>query len=287
MVKDNVFLLTIAAGILSASALAAQKPAFESASVKPNVSGDIRMTFTPDAPGWFVAENAPLALLIRFAYDLPDFEVTGGPNWINSDRVDITASMGRNASVGERRLMLQRLLEERFKLASHHESRQLPIYAMRLANRNGALGPRLHRSNADCSTTPMLPLLPGRVAAPELARDAPCGFFGMSPSTNLPSGRGGLAFRGLSMAALASMWMTVVHRHVVDETGLAGYFDGEFDFIAEMPPPPPPPGLPNPFTAPFSSVFSVVPDQLGLKLEGGRGAVDVLVIDSIERPTSD
>ena len=63
-----------------------------------------------------------------------------------------------------------------------------------------------------------------------------------------------------------------------------GYFDGDFDFIAEVPLPPPPPGMPNPFDAPFGSVFAVLPDQLGLKLESTRAPVDVLVIDSVERP---
>ena len=264
-----------------------QRPAFISASVKRNDSGNLMVQFIPDAPGWFTAINAPAALLIRFAYDLPDFAVTGSPDWVNKDRFDVTARVPDNDSVDARRLMLQRLFEERFMLSAHHESRRLPIYAMRLSNRNGALGPRLRRSGADCAGVPMLPLLPGRVAAAEMARDAPCGFFGMSPSTNLPNAAGGLAFRGLTMGALAKAFTTAVHRTVVDQTGLPGYFDGEFDFISELPPPPPPPGLPNPFTAPFSSIFTVVPDQLGLKLDGDRGPVDMLVIDSVQHPTSD
>ena len=72
---------------------------------------------------------------------------------------------------------------------------------------------------------------------------------------------------------------------VIDDTGLAGYFDAEFDFLAELPPPPPPPGMPNPFGEPFISVFTVLPEQLGLKLDSRRGQVDILVIDRAEPPT--
>ena len=285
VLQRALLLSCLAAGALSAQSRAGNpKPAFQSASVKPNASGNIGVQFIPDAPGWFTAINAPASLLIRFAYDLPDFAVTGSPDWVNRDRFDITARVPDNDAVDVRRLMLQRLFEERFMLSAHHESRQLPIYAMRLSSRTGALGPHLHRSAVDCSNTTMLPLLPGRVAPPQ---DMRCGFFGMSPATNLPSGTGGLAFRGLTMEALAKVWVTAVHRTVVDQTGLAGYFDGELDFIAELPPPPPPPGSPNPFTTPFTSLFTVAPEQLGLKLESDRGAVDVLVIDGIQHPVAD
>jgi uncharacterized protein (TIGR03435 family) len=77
----------------------------------------------------------------------------------------------------------------------------------------------------------------------------------------------------------------IVRRSVTDQTGLAGYFDADFDFMAELPPPPPPPGLPNAFgSEPFVSIFTVLPEQLGLKLDSRRGPVDVLVIDRVERP---
>ena len=89
------------------------------------------------------------------------------------------------------------------------------------------------------------------------------------------------------MAALAKVLIPILHRSVKDQTGLTGYFDGDFDFIAELPLPPPPPGMPNPFDAPFGSIFAVLPDQLGLKLESGKGPVEVLVIDRVEQPTPD
>ena len=89
------------------------------------------------------------------------------------------------------------------------------------------------------------------------------------------------------MAALAKVLIPILNRNVNDQTGLAGYFDGDFDFIAELPLPPPPPGMPNPFDAPVASIFAVLPDQLGLKLESTKGPVDVLVIDRVEQPTPD
>jgi len=87
------------------------------------------------------------------------------------------------------------------------------------------------------------------------------------------------------MSALAKVFVPILRRSVSDRTSLPGYFDGDFDFIAEFPLPPPPPGAPNPFEAAFGSVFTVLPQQLGLKLESTKGPVEVLVIDSVERPT--
>jgi uncharacterized protein (TIGR03435 family) len=90
------------------------------------------------------------------------------------------------------------------------------------------------------------------------------------------------------MPALAKILIPMVRRSVTDRTGLDGYFDAEFDFLAEIGPPPPPPGLPDPFDrGSFLSVFTVFPEQLGLKLESTKGSVDVLVIDRVDRPTPD
>jgi uncharacterized protein (TIGR03435 family) len=101
----------------------------------------------------------------------------------------------------------------------------------------------------------------------------------------MPSGRAGLGFRGLTMDGLSKQLTMIMRRAVIDRTGLTGYFDGDFDMVAEIPPPPPPPGAPNPFTTPFVSAATVLPEQLGLKLEPGRGQTPVLVIDQIARPT--
>jgi uncharacterized protein (TIGR03435 family) len=222
-------------------------------------------------------------MLIRFAYDLPDFLIFGGPSWLTSDRFDVVAKAEGDVGIDQKRLMLRRLLSERFKLTTHSETRDLPIYALVMARRDGTIGPQLRRAATDCASA-RAPSLLGVGPSPDGGPPS-CGFFGFAPGTTFSAGRGGFAFRGLTMAALAKTFVPILRRNVIDRTGLTGYHDGDFDLIAEFPLPPPPPGVPNPFEAPFGSVFAVFPDQLGLKFESTRGPVDVLVIDSVERPT--
>lgn len=79
-----------------------------------------------------------------------------------------------------------------------------------------------------------------------------------------------------------------VGRRVIDSTGLAGYFDGDFEFTAEVVMLPPPPGLPNPYDGRvLPSVFSVLPQQLGIRLEPARGPVEMLIVDHAEHPADD
>jgi uncharacterized protein (TIGR03435 family) len=261
-------------------------PAFEVASVKANKSGDPRVTLVPQEGGRLAGTNVTLAALIRFAYDLPAFQVFGGPNWLNSDHFDIVAKAEGDPPLAQKRLMLRRLLAERFKMAAHAETRELPIYTLVMARSDGRMGSYLRHSEADCArATPptLLGIGPSQSSGPPL-----CGYFGMAPGTDFRAGRGGFAFRGLTMAELAKTLAPMVRRSVRDETGLEGYFDADFDFVAEIGPPPPPPGVPDPFDrASFLSVFTVLPEQLGLKLESRRGPVEVLVIDYAEEPTPD
>jgi uncharacterized protein (TIGR03435 family) len=285
--------LMAALGVSLVPQLAAQAPptaiggpAFEAASVKPNKSGDARSILVPQAGGRLTGTNVTAAELIRFAYGLPDFQISGGPNWLSADRFDIVAKADSDASVDQKRLMLRGLLAERFKLTAHIETRELPIYALVIARSDRRIGPQLRRTEADCAhATP--PAFLGIGPSPSNGPPA-CGFFGMAAGTDFRAGRGGFAFRGLTMAALAKTLVPMVHRSVSDQTGLNGYFDAEFDFLAEIGPPPPPPGLPDPFDrASFLSVFTVLPEQLGLKLDSRRGPVEVLVIDHAEQPTPD
>ena len=258
-------------------------PAFEVVSVTPNQSGSARTTLMPQPGGLLTATNVTVAALIRFAYDLPDFQLSGGPGWLNSDRFDFLAKAEGDPSVAQQRLMLRRLLEERFKLAAHTEMRVLPLYALVLARSDGKVGPRIRRSDAECARLDQPQSDAGVGLSPTDV--PPCGFFGFAPGTHFPSGRGGLAFRGLTMATLAKRLVPMVRRSVIDQTGLAGQFDAEFDFVAELPPPPPPPGLPNPFgRAPLTSVFTVFREQLGLELDARQGSVEVLVIDRADKP---
>ena len=108
--------------------LPAQSPpaAFEVASVRQNTSGMMSMRLEPQPGGRLTGTNVTAAMLIRFAYDLPDFLVFGGPNWLNSDRFDLVAKAEADVPIDQKRLMLRRLLGERFRLTAQMELRQLP-----------------------------------------------------------------------------------------------------------------------------------------------------------------
>jgi bla regulator protein BlaR1 len=280
--------LPVVAGIANAPRLRAQvripgqtAPAFDSVSVKSNTSGRRSMRLEEDAGG-LIGTNVTTAMLVRFAYDLPSFQVVGGPEWLNSEHFDVIATAAGDPSLDQKRLMLRRLLTERFQLAAHTETRDLPVYALMTG---GTTSAQLRRSAASCAESGT-PEFRGLGLSPAAGPPA-CGFFGFAPGTDFPSGKGGLAFRGLTMGAFAKLLVQLLNHSVSDRTSLDGYFDGEFDFVAELPLPPPPPGTPNPFRTPFASVTAVLPSQLGLRLEPQRGPVNVLAIDRAERPKVD
>jgi len=260
---------------------------FDAASVKMNKSGSEQGLDKVSPGGRFTATNLTLEYLIRFAYErssqsrgLEPFEVTNGPGWIRRDRFDVNATAGREVSLKELRSMLQALLVERFKLRTHYETRQAPVYRMVRAQRD-KLGPQLRRAEVDCANVPADPL---RGITP--GKSEPCGYFGPSPTVPMGSNRAFQAIRGLSMADFAIRLYPYLGRRVIDGTGLAGYFDAEFEFTAEVVMPPPPPEQPNPYDGRvLPSIFSVLPQQLGLRLESQRGAVEILVVDSAEHPT--
>lgn len=274
---------------IRAQAQPSEALAFEAASVKMNRSGSPQGDDRVSPGGRFTATNLSLQVLIRFAYErsprsrgLEPFEVAGGPEWIASDRFDVNAIGGRTVSLAELRSMLQTLLIERFKLKTHYETRQGPVYRMVMAQR-GKFGPQLHLAAGDCAAVtadPLRGITPGQLQ--------PCGYFGPSPTIPLGSDKAYQAFRGLTMEDLALRLYPYLSRRVIDSTGLAGYFDGEIEFTAKVVMPPPPPGLPNPYDGRvLPSIFSVLPQQLGLRLESARGPVEILIVDHAERPTED
>jgi uncharacterized protein (TIGR03435 family) len=259
----------------------ADKPSFEAASIKPNKSGSPLLGILPQPGGRFTATNVSLGLLIRNAYQLPIFRMSGGPDWIESDRFDVVATAGYDAPQAELRLMVQTLLAERFKLNAHTEAREQPVYELVMARGDGRLGPNLRRSEVDCAGADWPSSFPESVTPR-------CGFIGSAPDVEIWSGRSRFELRGTSVEGFARFLQGAVRRYVFDRTGLDGYFNGEFDFTVEMGPPPPPRGIQDPYDRPsFPTIFTVLPEQLGLKLESTRGPVDVLVIDHAERPTQD
>jgi uncharacterized protein (TIGR03435 family) len=265
----------------SAKSVRRGTPAFEAVSIKPNNSGSPLLGILPLPGGRFTATNVSLGLLIRNAYQLPIFRVSGGTDWIESDRFDVVATAGYDATQAQLRLMVQTLLAERFKLSVHTETREQPVYELVVARRDGRLGPNLRRSEVDCAGADWPSSFPGS-ASPR------CGFIGSAPDVEISSGRSRFELRGTSMGGFARFLQGAVRRYVFDRTGLDGYFDGEFDFTVEMGPPPPPQGILDPYDrTSFPTIFTVVQEQLGLRLESTRGPVEILVIDSAQQPTAD
>jgi uncharacterized protein (TIGR03435 family) len=259
----------------------ANAPAFEAATVRPNASGETRRQIEVLPGGRFNAINMTLWQILAIVYPVDgrfrdEIQLTGGPGWVTSDRFDIIAKaegspeldtnkpgstvtdVDRDA-VERIRLMLRRFLTERFKLRLHHETRQLPIYELVIAKSGGA------SSGAVTPATRVGPEL--RKAAGDCGRD--CGSIRrMGPDKVV-----GVA---VSMGSLAHSMSDWVRRTVIDKTGIAGPMDFALTWAPESAPDS---GAP--------SIFTAVQEQLGLKLVPARGPVDVLVIDSAERPTPD
>jgi uncharacterized protein (TIGR03435 family) len=283
---------------------------FEVAAIKQNKSGS-GMVQIGGQPGRFTATNVTLAMLIRQAYRLQNSQLIGGPAWVNSDRFDVVAKIDGSADLGfnadqtagpsRLQLMMRSLLTDRFKLAVHNESRELPIYALILARTDGKLGPQLSKSVVNCVAEvgargrgPAGPGGPGGPAARGSIPFAP----GERPSCGLRIGPGTLS-GGVVLSQLASTLSIWVNRIVVDKTGLVGTFDVDLKWTPDQMPgggllggPGPggaPPGAPPvPSIDPNGpSIYTAVQEQLGLKLDSQRGPVDVLVIDHVEPPTED
>jgi uncharacterized protein (TIGR03435 family) len=290
-------ILFVIACVGSSWSVAAQgpRPSFEVASVKPNKGGDNRVMISGRPGGGLAMTNMPLRGIINFAYDLQDFQLVDAPDWIANERFDIIAKASVDAPAtpspaaqqAQTRLMMQSLLEERFKLTAHRDKRPLPIYNLVLARADGKPGPQLRPSTADCGGDRS-----ARGASPGGRRGGPppgppptddrptCGMF-MSP--------GRITAGATPLSQLISPLSMFVRRVVVDRTDLKGGFDIDLVWTPDqMPSGPPPPGVTMPAIDPNGpSIFTALQEQLGLKLESQTGPVDVLVVDHVDRPTPD
>jgi uncharacterized protein (TIGR03435 family) len=261
-------------------------PAFEVATVK--LHRDAPRNFWIDPGGRFTITGFTLRDLIRVAYGADESKLQtaaqfiGGPSWLAVDRFDIAAKaegdVYPNQAGGIPRLlgMLNRLITERFRLIVHTEMREMPVYLIVLANKDGKLGPQLHPSIIDCPE----PKPDQAAAPPDSVRW--CGFRGV--------GSGSVLAQGVTLAQMATTFSGYgeVRRPVFDRTGLTGKFDLHIESAPALP------GLnadassvPNPQADSGPSVFTAMQEQLGLKLEATKATVEVLVIDHAERPTPD
>ncbi len=267
-------------------------PSFEVASIKPNKTGDGRIGIGIQPGGRFIATNVPLRELIRFAYQVQPFQIVGGPGWLNSDRFDINAKaegdivpspIGAGGPPGPLQLMMRSLLAERFKLAAHNETREMPIYNLVLARPDGKLGEKMQPSTTDCAA---LNAAARRGGPPPFAPAGP----GQRPQCGIRLGPGSLAAGGVPMFTFANAISPLLQRVVTDKTGLSGNFDFDLQWTPDqLPQGAPPPGAPPlpPVDPNGPTIFTALQEQLGLKLDSARGQVDVVVIDSVEPPTPD
>jgi uncharacterized protein (TIGR03435 family) len=234
---------------------AAAPPTYEVASIKPNGDYDVRMAFHIEPGGTLAATGITLKRLMMTAYNVQDFRIVGGPDWVATRRWDVQAKPDRAASPGQVRPMLRALLERRFQLRSHAEERELPIYEL-IVDRGG---PKV-RSVKDVDAKADV-----RVGA------------GLMELTKATSG------------TFASQLSYALGRPVIDKTGLAG----EYDFALQWAPEPgvedrPTPG---PGEQPVShpdgpSIFTAIREQLGLQIKSGRGPVQVIRIDDVQLPSA-
>jgi uncharacterized protein (TIGR03435 family) len=284
-VNARVRLALALAGSVVATTYAQQPAApplkFEVVSIKPTTNTlPSLMRVTPS--GRFEWPNITLRELIRQAYSRFPFDprqVVGGPSWINSERFHIIAMAERplrpNADPADLVGMIRGLVEDRFRVKVHNEQRESNVYALVLNRSDRKTGSGLKQAPDQCGEA-IKAFTQGRG---QTARTGPppCSFGG-------PPGK--LIATGVTIAMFANVLSNTAGRPVVDRTGLTGSFDIELTYdpsSAATPPPGAPPGPPaRDDTLP--SLFTALQEQLGLKLESTRGPVDVLVIDSAERP---
>ncbi len=271
--------------LLAASSLtlvAQVQPAFEVTSVRANTSGERRasMGFTPG--GDFNAFNQPVRVLLNIAYQIPLFRVEGMPDWFTSERFDVSAKAPAGLKMEPfaevRGKLLRGLLEDRFKLKARLTNKEMPAMIVSLARSDGRLGPQLRASSVDCEAVLAAAAAAGRGAGPPPA-DRQCVLGGSSG--------GQICGRAATMAQFVQGLSGVYQRPVMDQTGLTGRYDFDLVFTPDNPRGPGVafgnPCTPGPGDRPAFS--TAMQEQLGLRIEAGRAQVEVLVIDSVERPS--
>jgi uncharacterized protein (TIGR03435 family) len=259
--------LPFVAGVIDAPRIRAQSQPplqFEVASIKPNRSGDVRTSATPYPEGRLTVENNSLKQLVRWAFGVKDFQLAGGPSWFDADRYDIIAKAEGPASREQLMRMLQSLLVDRFQVRFHKETKQMPVFDLVVAKK-GQLGPNIATHIAGTGTPQLYPIL------------GPPGHMTGSDAT-MPQ-------------LAASLSGTTGDRLVLDRTGLTGSYDFTLVWTPErilFPPGVPPEvleNMPNRPPADGPSLSTALQEQLGLKLESGRGPVEIIVIDGAEKPS--
>jgi uncharacterized protein (TIGR03435 family) len=274
---------------------AAALPSFEEASIRPNTTEGRGGRGGQFQPTRWVSQNVTLKTILKntfarqgaggpnTALPLLDSQVIGGPDWLDADKFDIVATTPASTQPTpppQARQMALRMLLERFKLKAHWETRELPVYVLSKARADGSLGPGLTPTpDAECEKARAAGPPPMPQAAPP----------GQTPPSMPPPNCGGVQFgpgqliaRGAPMEMLVQTLTSVpvvtgIDRPVIDRSGLQGNYGFALKFA--------PAGAAN-ADADRPELVTALREQLGLKLEASRAPVEVLVIDSVDRPTA-
>jgi uncharacterized protein (TIGR03435 family) len=259
-------LLGVAAGSLMLKAQTPQE--FEVASIKPSAPmamGRMRVGVEMMPGGRVSMTGVTARFLIQQAYGVRDFQIVGGPDWMKSDRYDITAKPEEAASGDQVKEMMKSLLKDRFKLEFHRETKELPTYALVVAKG----GARLKKSEMQ-----------------DGGGDGP-GRGGAGRGGMMRMGRGQINAQGIEMAGLVNQLSQQLGRSVIDKTELTGDYDIKLEWTpdaneggafrgAEVHEEARPEG---------PSLYTALQEQLGLKLESSKGMVEILTVDKAEKPT--
>ena len=268
---------------------------FDVVSIKPfdAAGGPMRISMTP---GRYDVAGMPLQLVLGQALMVPVDRIIGLPDWITTARYTIAAKVPDGPAPPARAMavMLVNLLKDRFKLATHRETRELPVYNLVFARNDKRFGPAFTETSTECRAAIAARLDEVRRGGPVPTAPA---------SSSCPSALinpGIASFKGVEMAVIATILTQSVGRPVIDKTGLTSAYDFTLKWTPEQgsatPGPfglPPDalgglPGAPQPPADPDApNLFTAVQEQLGLKLEAGRGPVEVVVIDRLEKPRLD
>jgi uncharacterized protein (TIGR03435 family) len=261
--------MTIWTAILGAAFLVQPAPHFDVASVKPSTTcqngGGRSSGHEAASPDRLDLQCYTVSALIQMAYGR-DVEISGGPQWLDSERYDIDAKTETGRSQEAMRgPMLQALLADRFQLKVHRESKEVPVYALTVAKG----GPKLRVAE------------PGKCTPRGEPRQAglfPCGAFAPSPKKD-----GSYAY-GTTLPEFCANLSVVLDRQVVDKTGI----EGTFDIFIEAPPEPQADPSPDDhsLTGRLGSALLGTIQKVGLRLESAKGSKEFLLIDRVERPSA-
>ncbi len=233
MILQSIAILALLAGALQKT--------FDVATIKPSSPDQGGTTFYVPSGGRFGIKNITLKDLVAYAWNLRDFQISGGPGWVDSTRYDVVAQAAGPAPLEEFREMLQPLLTERFRLELHRTSKDPPFYVLAVGKNEAKLQPS------------------------------------QASSLDLRGGKGPITGRKIPLSMFTARLAESIGRPVIDRTGLKGDYDINLQWTPDDEPPSSDPARP--------SIFTAVPEQLGLRLESQRGPVEILIIDRAERPT--